>query len=525
MKQGILIACIFFFTIISCTKKINYEIEKDYFEIKKNGKNKEINGFPIPKGGSILYYKGIPFTGNLNGKGYKNDLSSYNIQVKEGKLNGVYEEFYESKLILKTNYKSGERLGLYEEYYTSGQLKVQTTLDNNKYIGLLKEYHENGQLEWKGYFNKDNIREGLFEQYYENGKLRSKINYINNEKSGLSEEYYANGQLALKTNYINDERFGLHEEYYENGQLKLKTNYKGGKKNGLNQEYFQNGQLKSKGVYWFDNDDGIWKEYYENGKLKYEGTWIKGKAADGVQNVYHENGNFKKIVYYKNNKLRFALNYDTSGNIIWPYYEYYENGKWKLEVSFNDRNGFGWETSYLESGSYNGTKEITFSDFNKSSKYLYKKIKQVNSSLNEFDNKENRIEDTTSYSVKIKEDKNNINIRKKPINGSVVGKVSGNEVYTVTDEFKTEEPLYLLKDRTFLTDIESGDRIEKPSNFKLTNVKDYNSTSYYADVINIDKSVQKVYVKKNLVKLSYNKWLFLKELNGWIYSEFCTEIK
>lgn len=128
------------------------------------------------------------------------------------------------------------------------------------------------------------------------------------------------------------------------------------------------------------------------------------------------------------------------------------------------------------------------------------------------------------FNIKIKDGKNYINIRKEPVSGSVIGKVSENEYYTVSAEYKSEKPIYLLNKKMILTDLESGEKVEKPKNFKLNNVMSVENNTYYAEAVNIDKTTYKVYLHKTEVKISYNNWYYLKELNGWIYSEFCVKL-
>ena len=115
----------------------------------------------------------------------------------------------------------------------------------------------------------------------------------------------------------------------------------------------------------------------------------------------------------------------------------------------------------------------------------------------------------------------NCNIRETPIDGKIIAKAKGGDVFTVTEEFKSATPIYLLKEKTTLKDIRTGKLIEKPADFKLSNVFDLGDNSYIADIIDTDKSIYKVYVEKANVNLSYSNWYYLKELNGWIYAEFC----
>ena len=146
-------------TISSCSQKINYSEEKEYFEER----------------GIILYYKGSPFSGTLikiNQYGFKEK-----ILFKEGKMNGPYETYYENgQLNEKLTFKEGVLNGPYESYYENGQLNEKTNY-------------------------KERELNGPYESYYENGQLRDKTTYKEGRKNGPSESYYENGQLNEKTNY------------------------------------------------------------------------------------------------------------------------------------------------------------------------------------------------------------------------------------------------------------------------------------------------------------------------------------
>jgi len=129
-----------------------------------------------------------------------------------------------------------------------------------------------------------------------------------------------------------------------------------------------------------------------------------------------------------------------------------------------------------------------------------------------------------TFRIKIQKNRTNINIRKNPVNGVVVGQVSGGELYTVTDESPTDSPIYLLNNDMVLTDFKTGEKIDKPKDFKLNNVSEHINNTYYAELINTDKTKNKVYIEKNKVKIEYNSWYYLEEIKGWIYSIFCEKM-
>lgn len=130
----------------------------------------------------------------------------------------------------------------------------------------------------------------------------------------------------------------------------------------------------------------------------------------------------------------------------------------------------------------------------------------------------------SSFSIKIKNNLKNVNIRNYPITGDVVDKISGGQIYTVTKVFEASEPIYLLKYEMSFKDIETGEDIVKPADFKLINLREFRNDIFYAEVLNIDNTVNKITIERNNFQIEYNDWFYLKELNGWIYSKFVEKI-
>ncbi len=102
--------------------------------------------------------------------------------------------------------------------------------------------------------------------------------------------------------------------------------------------------------------------------------------------------------------------------------------------------------------------------------------------------------------------------------------MSGGQLYTVTNELLTDNPIYLLNNYMVLTDFQTDEKIEKPKDFKLNSVRENTKNTYYAEIINTNNTINKVYIEKNKVKIEYNRWYYLLEMKGWIYSVFCEKI-
>ena len=151
--RKLLYPLIFLLAFSAYTQSINYVLEEEYLEYKKNG---------------ILYYKGTPFNGktfSLHSNGELKDKQGY----KNGISNGVKWYYTNGQLNKKGKYKDGKEDGLWEEYYTNGQLNKKVKYKDGKEDGLWEYYLKDGQF-LKLKF-KDGEMDEWFEAYSEDGQL------------------------------------------------------------------------------------------------------------------------------------------------------------------------------------------------------------------------------------------------------------------------------------------------------------------------------------------------------------------
>ena len=174
--------------------------------------------------------------------------------------------------------------------------------------------------------------------------------------------------------------------------------------------------------------------------------------------------------------------------------------------------------------SFTNTKGVTTKGWILESAFLNYEFTITNTSNKEQKNQLFKELGTSYYKIKINNNIKNLNIRNYPIDGNIIGKISGGEIYTVTKVFEAIEPIYLLKYEMSFKDIETGVEIQKPADFKLSNLRMINDDLYYAEILNTDNTVNKIRLARNSFKVEYNDWFYLKELNGWMYSEFCEKL-
>jgi len=88
---------------------------------------------------------------------------------------------YNSGDSTEKHYKNGKLEGVYREYFENRKLKTERTYKNDKLEGITKMYYENRQLKAEETY-KDGKLEGPATMYYENGKIKNKATFQNGKK-------------------------------------------------------------------------------------------------------------------------------------------------------------------------------------------------------------------------------------------------------------------------------------------------------------------------------------------------------
>ena len=76
----------------------------------------------------------------LDGEGHIEESCYY----KNGKLDGVSKSFHMDQLVMKENFKDGERDGLQEIYHANGQLGIRKNYKNGEVYGSPEYFDEKG---------------------------------------------------------------------------------------------------------------------------------------------------------------------------------------------------------------------------------------------------------------------------------------------------------------------------------------------------------------------------------------------
>ena len=144
-------------------------------------------------------------------------------------LNGLVKKIQDDKEILSFSVKEGKIDGLYVEYYLSGSIKSQSNFKNGILDGKYSKFYENNLLMEEFYY-KNGLMEGERILNWRNGNLKEKNFFKRGAMTGASEFYFSNGNRRKIISFdVNGRRDGEWIDYNSDGKLKLKVVYKSGK--------------------------------------------------------------------------------------------------------------------------------------------------------------------------------------------------------------------------------------------------------------------------------------------------------
>lgn len=142
-----------------------------------------------------------PFTGQVK-KINKQGTTLESFFVKEGKLNGEYQNYYTSGgLKLNCSYTQGVLQGVWISFYENKQEKELINYDKGYMQGQRKSFWNNGLIKEENEFNQG-VLTGTSNFYYSNGQLRKTIAFdFNGNREGDWIDYYPNGNVKQKISY------------------------------------------------------------------------------------------------------------------------------------------------------------------------------------------------------------------------------------------------------------------------------------------------------------------------------------
>eukprot|EP00028_Trichosphaerium_sp_Am-I-7-wt_P012157 CAMPEP_0168524066 /NCGR_PEP_ID=MMETSP0405-20121227/10410_1 /TAXON_ID=498012 /ORGANISM="Trichosphaerium sp, Strain Am-I-7 wt" /LENGTH=214 /DNA_ID=CAMNT_0008546165 /DNA_START=83 /DNA_END=724 /DNA_ORIENTATION=- len=149
------------------------------------------------------------------------------------KVEGVYKEWSNGKLIKKYNFINGMIEGELEHYSVdNGRLCMRCHYVNNNKEGVCKYWHSNGILNEESYY-KEGRQEGDYKTWNKNGKLILQCKYVKDKRDGEFKKWNEEGVLIAHGNYLNGKKNGEYKEWYNNGQLQRLCYYSNDRLKGM----------------------------------------------------------------------------------------------------------------------------------------------------------------------------------------------------------------------------------------------------------------------------------------------------
>lgn len=130
------------------------------------------------------------------------------IEYSNFKKNGKSESIMSSGVKEVAYYKDGVLHGPRREYYTSGVIRLESNYVDGKLQGLYELFWETGLIKMHCFFSQDKLH-GFAENYNNEGKLILRKNYIHGILHGLYETWFDDGEFKFSAEFVN----GITEKY------------------------------------------------------------------------------------------------------------------------------------------------------------------------------------------------------------------------------------------------------------------------------------------------------------------------
>ena len=311
------------------------EIIREDEQIKKNGR------------GIKLYYDGggKDFGYFKNGKMNGYILSFYkdgSIQ-KGNKKNGLNEGFhlykYSDGLIMQNYYKNGLKEEFRILYYPNGDIEVEE-YKNNLSVGYCIKYSLNGEKYEGEIKNKNKNGIGIlttFRSIYEG-------EWKNNNEEGIGKRIWNNPKEKYEGEFKNSNLDGYGIYFNEDGSKDYEGQYENGLHHGYGVFYHSNGNKGYVGLHENGSGNGFGACYFSDGYRFYIGFLTHGKK-NGF-GVYQEKPNFKKIGFWKNDKIEngYYVHFNSNGS---SYRGFVKNGKFDGFGIYKSNNGDIYEGEFI----------------------------------------------------------------------------------------------------------------------------------------------------------------------------------
>ncbi len=248
---------------------------------------------------------------------YSSGILEKEYLYSNGKLNGFKHYGKKGKIYKESIYSKPGVLKSNIEYYSSGVVKEEYQYNSKKQITGRKVNAQSGKL--------------LYDYVYTDGIKREQKQYRSNGKLEIHREYDSKGNHIKTTSYLKDGSYNRIIEYYTNKQRKTLTEYSGTNIKRNYQSWNSSGQLLKHERFGTAGKRYRYRTYYTSGQVKVLKDYNRGVLTTHYE--YYSNGKYKlQNDYYDNGKLKTNQTYQSTGKRIY-YKENYSNGRIKREYA------------------------------------------------------------------------------------------------------------------------------------------------------------------------------------------------
>lgn len=342
MKNKLLILSIAIFPLVGFSQKT----VTTYYDLKHTKKHEVyVTDSYGTKNGAYTEYSengGIITTGALkNGNNigkwiYKDDKGNVVMEENydnDGKYNGLYTKYENGHKTYEVSYQHGNKV-YDKEWYEDGQEYGENAHKQLHYVYYYNKMNQSSYDSTVEYnWNKQgNITE--LKKYYKNGVQTSQtVNTYNKDGVLLPKAgKYINGVLEKEGVVKNGEE----KEYDENGILLSQINYKNGVAEGEAIYYAidGSGDIMMKGKYSNGRQCGTWKITYNSQNRNASRT--SDAAYYRIVNIPLGGDSLIRATdYYMSGTKQSEETFDSKGNFVGSYKEYYANGVMSLSGKYN----------------------------------------------------------------------------------------------------------------------------------------------------------------------------------------------
>lgn len=275
--------------------------------------------------------------GVLNGLSTKYNFNTTLNQIgyyKDGKLNGVYEDYDDGILEGVYHFVNDERNGPSTYYAADGSVLLETFYEDgdenhdkvyyrfdgtirdkskmiNGYQSTSEKYDKNGNLESSVNFKNKNETLKLTRN---NGVIIQSMQLVNGELNGKYTQTDKFNNLLIDEEYVNNMNVKTYKSYSPAGTVQIEQNYYCGKLHGLQKWFDLLGNLRSEEEYLFGEQYGKDRRYYQNKKIFCEENYIDDLRY-GETTYFNLKGEPILKLGYINNSLQYYIKLGKSGAV------------------------------------------------------------------------------------------------------------------------------------------------------------------------------------------------------------------